>query len=99
MNLASYKAGNNFKTFVLVAALTGLLAGRSGTSSAVRAGLILFAAHRRGLQLRRCTGSAGPIALKMSKAVPVSEAEAPELHRDDRRARRRAPASRSPPST
>ena len=27
MNLASYKAGNNFKTFVFVAALTALLVG------------------------------------------------------------------------
>ena len=27
MNLASYKAGNTFKTFILVAAITGLLLG------------------------------------------------------------------------
>ena len=42
MDLASYKAGNNFKTFVLVAALTGLLVAIGyligGTS-----GLIVFA--------------------------------------------------------
>ena len=42
MNLASYKAGNTFKTFILVAAITGLLLG-VGFLVGGTAGLILFA--------------------------------------------------------
>jgi heat shock protein HtpX len=79
MDLASYKAGNNFKTFVLVAALTGLLVAIGyligGTS-----GLIVFALIAVVFNFFMFWFS-GKIALKMSKAVPVSEQEAPELHR------------------
>ncbi|MGD9694102.1 MAG: zinc metalloprotease HtpX [Thermoleophilia bacterium] len=79
MNLASYKAGNNFKTFILVAGLTGLLiaigyliGGASGlVAFAVIAVLFNFAMY----------WFSGKMALKMSRAVEVSQADAPELHR------------------
>jgi heat shock protein HtpX len=79
MNLASYKAGNQVKTFLLVAALTalllviGFLVGGAG-------GIVLFAALAIAFNFAMYWFS-GPMALKMSRAVPVSEAEAPELHR------------------
>ena len=79
MNVAAAKARNTFKTFILLAALTGLLLviGQliGGTS-----GLILFAAIAVVFNLAMYWFS-GPIALKMSRAVPVSEAQAPDLHR------------------
>ncbi len=79
MNLASYKAGNNVKTFLLVAALTGLLlaigfviGGTGGIATfAVIAIVFNFAMY----------WFSGKMALKMSKAVEVSQAEEPELHR------------------
>jgi heat shock protein HtpX len=79
MNLASYKAGNQVKTFLLVAALTalllviGFLVGGAG-------GIVLFAALAIAFNFAMYWFS-GPMALKMSRAVPVSEAEAPDLHR------------------
>jgi heat shock protein HtpX len=79
VNLASYKAGNNFKTFLLVAALTGLLlvigylVGGAG-------GLVVFAAIAVAFNFAMYWWS-GSIALKMSRAVEVSESEEPELHR------------------
>jgi heat shock protein HtpX len=79
MNVAAQKARNNFKTFVLVAGLTalllviGFLVG--GTS-----GLVLFAAIAVVFNFAMYWFS-GPMALKMSRAVEVSEAEEPELHR------------------
>ncbi len=79
MNLASYKAGNTFKTFILIAAITGLLlvigflVGGTG-------GLILFAGLAVVFNFAMYWFS-GKMALKMSKAVAVSEAEEPELHR------------------
>ena len=79
MNLSSYKAGNTFKTFLLVAALTALLlvigfaVGGSG-------GLILFAAIAVIFNFVMYWFS-GKIALKMSRAQPVTEVEEPELHR------------------
>jgi heat shock protein HtpX len=78
MNLASYKAGNNIKTFIFVAALTGLLlvigylVGGAG-------GLIVFAAIAVVFNFAMYWFS-GPMALKMSRAVPVSPQEEPELH-------------------
>jgi heat shock protein HtpX len=79
MDLASYKAGNNFKTFVLVAALTGLLVA-IGYLIGGASGLIVFALIAVVFNFVMFWFS-GKIALKMSKAVPVSEQEAPELHR------------------
>jgi heat shock protein HtpX len=79
MDLASYKAGNNFKTFVLVAALTGLLVA-IGYLIGGASGLIVFALIAVVFNFVMFWFS-GTIALKMSKAVPVSEQEAPELHR------------------
>ena len=79
MNLASYKAGNTFKTFILVAAITGLLLG-VGFLVGGTAGLILFAGLAVVFNFAMYWFS-GTMALKMSKAVAVSEAEEPELHR------------------
>jgi heat shock protein HtpX len=79
MNLASYKAGNNIKTFLLLAALTalllviGFLIGGAG-------GIIVFAVIAVVFNFAMYWFS-GTVALKMSKAVEVSEAEEPELHR------------------
>jgi heat shock protein HtpX len=79
MSIAAQKARNNFKTFLFVAALTGLLlvVGQvvGGTN-----GLILFAAIAVLFNFAMYWFS-GPIALKMARAVEVSQAEAPELHR------------------
>ena len=78
MNLASYKAGNNFKTFVFVAALTGLLIA-IGWLIGGATGLIVFAAIAIVFNFAMYWFS-GPLALKMSRAVPVSAQEQPELH-------------------
>lgn len=79
MNLASYKAGNNVKTFLLVAALTGLLLA-IGFLIGGAGGIVVFAALAIVFNFAMYWFS-GKIALKMSKAVEVSDAEAPELHR------------------
>jgi len=79
MNLASYKAGNAFKTFLLVAALTALLLA-IGYLIGGASGLILFAAIAVVFNFVMYWFS-GSIALKMSRAVPVSPQEDPELHR------------------
>jgi heat shock protein HtpX len=79
MDLASYKAGNNFKTFALVAALTGLLIA-IGYLIGGASGIVVFAAIAVVFNFVMYWFS-GKIALKMSRAVPVSEQEAPELHR------------------
>jgi heat shock protein HtpX len=79
MNLASYKAGNQVKTFMLVAALTALLLG-IGYLVGGTGGIVLFAAMAIVFNFAMYWFS-GPMALKMSRAVPVSEAEAPDLHR------------------
>jgi heat shock protein HtpX len=78
MNLASYKAGNQFKTFLFVAALTALLIG-IGYLIGGASGLILFAAIAVVFNFVMYWFS-GPLALKMSRAVPVSPQEEPELH-------------------
>jgi heat shock protein HtpX len=79
MNLAQYKAGNQFKTFLLVAGLTGLLIA-IGYLIGGAGGLVVFAAIAVVFNFVMYWFS-GPMALKMSKAVEVSEAEEPELHR------------------
>ena len=79
MNLASYKAGNNFKTFLLVAALTGLLLA-IGYVIGGAGGLVVFAAIAVVFNFVMYWFS-GTMALKMSRAQQVSEAEAHELHR------------------
>lgn len=88
MNLASYKAGNQFKTFILVAALTGLLLG-IGLLVGGTGGLLFFAAFAVIFNFAMYWFS-GKMALKMSKAVEVSEAEEPELHRMIERLAQRA---------
>jgi heat shock protein HtpX len=88
MNLASYKAGNNFKTFVFVAALTGLLIA-IGYLIGGASGLILFAAIAVVFNFAMYWFS-GPLALKMSRAVPVSPQEQPELHQTIARLAERA---------
>ncbi len=79
MSLAAHKARNTLRTFVLIAGLTGLLLV-IGQAVGGRSGLVLFAGFAVVLNLAMYWFSA-KIALKMSKAVPVDEAEAPELHR------------------
>lgn len=79
MNLASYKAGNTLKTFILVAALTGLLLA-IGFFIGGASGLLLFAGIAVVFNFAMYWFS-GPMALKMSKAKEVSEAEEPDLHR------------------
>jgi heat shock protein HtpX len=79
MNLASYKAGNAFKTFVLVAALTGLLLA-IGYLVGGASGLVVFAAIAVVFNFAMYWFS-GPMALKMSRAVEVSPQQEPELHR------------------
>jgi heat shock protein HtpX len=88
MNLASYKAGNNIKTFVFVAALTGLLLA-IGYLVGGAGGLILFAAIAVVFNFVMYWFS-GPLALKMSRAVPVSPQEQPELHQTIARLAERA---------
>jgi heat shock protein HtpX len=79
VNLASYKAGNTFKTFILVAALTGLLLA-IGFIVGGASGLLLFAGIAVVFNFAMYWFS-GSMALKMSKAVAVTEAQEPELHR------------------
>lgn len=79
MNLASYKAGNNFKTFLLVAALTGLLLA-IGFLIGGASGIVVFAVIAIAFNFAMYWFS-GSMALKMSRAVEVSPAEEPELHR------------------
>ncbi|MEW6583025.1 MAG: zinc metalloprotease HtpX [Actinomycetota bacterium] len=79
MNVAAQKARNNFKTFVLIAGLTGLLLA-IGQVVGGAGGLVLFAGIAVVFNLAMYWFS-GPMALKMSRAVEVSEAEEPELHR------------------
>ena len=79
MNLASYKAGNNIKTFLLIAALTALLL-LIGFLIGGASGIIVFAVIAVIFNFAMYWFS-GKFALKMSRAVEVSEAEEPELHR------------------
>ena len=79
MNLASYKAGNNVKTFLLIAALTALLLV-IGFLIGGASGIIVFAVIAVVFNFVMYWFS-GKFALKMSRAVAVSEAEEPELHR------------------
>ena len=79
MNLASYKAGNNIKTFMLVAALTGLLLA-IGFLVGGASGILLFAVIAIVFNFVMYWFS-GSMALKMSRAVEVSPDEDPELHR------------------
>jgi len=79
MNVGAQKALNNFKTFVLIAGLTGLLLV-IGQLVGGSNGLILFAGIAVIFNFAMYWFS-GPMALKMSRAVEVGEAEEPELHR------------------
>jgi heat shock protein HtpX len=79
MNLASYRAGNQFKTFMLVAALTALLIA-IGYLIGGAGGVVVFAAIAIVFNFAMYWFS-GPMALKMSRAQPVSPEEQPELHR------------------
>ncbi len=77
--LAAHKARNTLRTFVLIAGLTGLLLV-VGQLIGGRSGVVLFAGFAVVMNLAMYWFSA-PMALKMSRAVEVSEVEAPELHR------------------
>jgi heat shock protein HtpX len=79
MNVAAQKARNNFKTFILVAGLTGLLLVIGQLVGGAN-GLVLFAGIAVVFNFVMYWFS-GTMALKMSRAVEVSEAEEPELHR------------------
>lgn len=79
MNLSAYKTGNQFKTFVFLAALTALMLGL-GYLVGGTGGLLVFIGIAVAFNLAMYWWS-GPMALKMSRARKVSEEEAPELHR------------------
>lgn len=79
MNLSSYKTGNQFKTFIFLAGLTALMLGL-GYLVGGTGGLVVFVGLSVLLNLAMYWWS-GPMALKMSRARKVSEAQAPELHR------------------
>jgi heat shock protein HtpX len=79
MNPASQRAGNIFRTGILLAALTAVLIA-IGYLFGGSTGLILFAAIAVIFNLVMYWFS-GSIALKMSHAREVSEDEEPELHR------------------
>ncbi len=78
MNPTGRKGHNGMKTFVLMAALTALLVV-IGQFVGGASGMIFFAGFAVVMNLAMFWFSA-PMALKMSKAREVSEAEAPELH-------------------
>lgn len=78
MNPATRRASNTAKTFILMAALTALLVGVGQLVGGAQ-GMIIFAAFAVIANFAMYWWSA-PMALKMSKAREVSEAEAPELH-------------------
>jgi heat shock protein HtpX len=73
------KVGNTFRTFALIAALTGLLLV-IGLLVGGTSGLVLFAAIAVVFNFAMYWFS-GSIALKMSRAQEVSPNEEPELHR------------------
>lgn len=79
MNPASRGANNFLKTSILMAGLTGLLIA-IGLLIGGGSGLVLFVLLAVGFNFAMYWFS-GSIALKMSKAREVDEAEAPELHR------------------
>ena len=78
MNPTGRKGHNGLKTFALMAALTALLVVIGQFVGGPNA-MILFAGFAVVMNLAMFWFSA-PMALKMSKAREVSEAEAPELH-------------------
>jgi heat shock protein HtpX len=79
MNPAARTAGNTTKTFVLLAALTGLLVG-IGYLFGGAGGLVLFAGIAIVMNFAMYWFS-GSMALKMSRAKEVTEEQEPELHR------------------
>jgi heat shock protein HtpX len=79
VSVTAQKAKNNMTTFVLVAALTGLLLA-IGQVVGGRNGLVLFAGFAVLMNLGMYWFS-GPMALRMAHAQEVSETQAPELHR------------------
>jgi heat shock protein HtpX len=79
MNVAAAKARNTLKTFVLLAGLTALLLVVGQLIGGTQ-GLIIFALIAVAFNFAMYWFS-GPIALRMSRAVEVSEAQAPDLHR------------------
>ena len=79
MSLAAQKARNTLRTFVFMAGLTGLLVV-IGLLIGGTSGIVLFVGIAVAMNLAMYWFSA-PMALKMSRAVEVSEIEQPELHR------------------
>ena len=78
MNPTARTAGNTFKTFALMGALTALLLV-IGQLVGGGTGLMFFAIIAIGFNFFAYWFS-GPMALKMSRAQEVSEQQAPELH-------------------
>lgn len=79
---------NNFKTLILLAALAGLMVGLGGMiggQSGAAIGLMFAAVMNMGAYW-----FSDKIALKMSKAKPVTRAEAPELYAMTQRLTQRA---------
>ena len=79
MSTAAIKARNFFKTSLLMAALPGQQVAIGWLVGGV-SGLVLFVGIAVVFNFAMYWFS-GPMALKMSRAVEVGEAEAPELHR------------------
>ena len=78
MSITAQKSRNNVMTFVLVAGLTGLLLV-IGKVVGGNNGLILFALFAVAMNIGMYWFS-GPMALRMSHAVEVSESQEPALH-------------------
>ncbi len=78
MSITAQKSRNNVMTFVLVAGLTGLLLV-IGKVVGGNNGLVLFAVLAVAMNIGMYWFS-GPMALRMSHAVEVSESQEPALH-------------------
>ncbi len=78
MNPTGHKGHNGLKTFVLMAALTALLVVIGFFFGGAR-GMVFFAGFAVIMNFAMYWFS-GSMALKMNKARPVSQDEAPELH-------------------
>lgn len=78
MNLSSYKTGNALKTFIFLAALTGLFLV-AGFLIGGASGLIIALVLAGGMNLAMYWFSA-PMALKMARAKEVTPEEEPVLH-------------------
>ena len=78
MNLSSYKTGNALKTFIFLAALTGLFLV-AGFLIGGASGLVIALVLAGAMNLAMYWFSA-PMALKMARAKEVTPEEEPQLH-------------------